>query len=132
MHIGKMLFAQVKEFVPWMTFAPIAQRHGGDSGVRARSCAEKFRAMAFAQLTWRESLRNIEASLPARKLHAMGFLTAVKRTPLADANDLRDLRIWLNLAAMLIRHGRKLYVCDSLGVDLDSTVYSLECSTIDL
>ena len=90
MHIGKTLFAQVKEFVPWTNFAPIVQRHGGDSGVRARSCAEQFRAMAFAQLMWRESLRNIEASLPAGKLRAMGFRTAVKRAPLADANELRD------------------------------------------
>ena len=65
MYVGKTLFAQVMEFVPWTSFARIVQRHGGDSGVRALSCAEQFRAMAFAQLTWRESLRDIESCLSA-------------------------------------------------------------------
>ena len=76
MHVGKTLFAHVMEFVPWTGFARIVQRHGGNSGVRTLSCAEQFGAMAFAQLTWRESLRDIEASLSpnANKLYAMGFL----------------------------------------------------------
>ena len=75
MSAGKTLFAQVMEFVPWTSFTRIVHRHGGDSGVRTLSCAEQFRAMAFAQLTWRESLRDIEASLSANasKLYAMGF-----------------------------------------------------------
>ena len=134
MHIGKTLFAQVMEFVPWTSFARIVQRHGGNSGVRALSCAEQFRAMAFAQLTWRESLRDIEASLSANagKLYAMGFRSAVKRSTLADANESRDWRIWSDLAALLIRRARKLYANDSLGVDLDNTVYALDSSTIDL
>ena len=134
MYVGKTLFAQVMEFVPWTSFARIVQRHSGNSGVRTLSCAEQFRAMAFAQLTWRESLRDIEASLSANasKLYAMGFRTAVKRSTLADANELRDWRIWADLAAVLIRRARKLYASQSLGVELDNTVYALDSSTIDL
>jgi hypothetical protein len=134
-YVGKTLFAQVMEFVPWTSFARIVQRHGGNSGVRTLSCAEQFRAMAFAQLTWRESLRDIEASLSANasKLYAMGFRSAVKRSTLADANESRDWRIWSDLAAVLIRRARKLYAGDAvLGVDLDNTVYALDSSTIDL
>jgi len=134
-NAGKTLFAQVMEFVPWTSFTRIVQRHGGDSGVRALSCAEQFRAMAFAQLTWRESLRDIEASLSANagKLYAMGFRSAVKRSTLADANESRDWHIWADLAALLIRRARKLYASESaLGVELDNTVYALDSSTIDL
>src|SRR6202521_4952372 len=103
-------------------------------GVRTLSCAEQFRAMAFAQLTWRESFRDIEASLSANanKLYAMGFRSAVKRSTLADANESRDWRIWSDLAAVLIRRARKLYANESLGVELDNTVYALDSSTIDL
>jgi len=77
-YIGKTLFAQIMEFVPWTSFTRIVQRHGGNSGVRSLSCAEQFRAMAFAQITWRESLRDIEVSLSANstKLYAMGFRRA--------------------------------------------------------
>jgi len=86
-YVGKTLFAQVMEFIPWTSFARIVQRHGGNAGVRSLSCAEQFRAMAFAQLTWRESLRDIEASLSANstKLYAMGFRSAVKRSTLRMA-----------------------------------------------
>ncbi len=135
MYIGKTLFAQVMEFVPWTSFARIVQRYGGNSGVRALSCAEQFRAMAFAQLTWRESLRDIEASLSANasKLYAMGFRSAVKRSTLADANESRNWLIWSDLAAVLIRRARKLYASESaLGLDLDNTVYALDSSTVDL
>ena len=134
MYVGKTLFAQIMEFVPWKSFARIVQRHGGNSGVRTLSCAEQFRAMAFAQLTWRESLRDIEASLSANanKLYAMGFRSAVRRSTLADANESRNWLIWSDLAAVLIRRARKLYSGDSLGVDLDNTVYALDSSTIDL
>jgi Domain of unknown function (DUF4372)/Transposase DDE domain len=134
-HIGKTLFAQVMEFVPWTSFTRIVQRHAGDSGVRTLSCAEQFRAMAFAQLTWRESLRDIEVTLSANaaKLYAMGFRAAVKRSTLADANESRDWRIWSDLAALLIRRARKLYASESaLGLDLDNTVYALDSSTVDL
>jgi hypothetical protein len=134
-YVGKTLFAQVMEYVPWTSFARIVQRYGGNSGVRTLSCAEQFRAMAFAQLTWRESLRDVEACLSANasKLYAMGFRSAVKRSTLADANESRDWRIWSDLAAVLIRRARKLYLGDPvLGVELDNTVYALDSSTIDL
>ena len=134
MYVGKTLFAQLMEFVPWTSFARIVQRHGGNAGVRTLTCAEQFRAMAFAQLTWRESLRDIEASLSANasKLYAMGFRSVVKRSTLADVNESRNWLIWSDLAAVLIRRARKLYAGDSLGVDLDNTVYALDSSTIDL
>ena len=134
MYVGKTLFAQVMEFVPWTSFSRIVQRHAGNSGVRVLSCTEQFRAMAFAQLTARESLRDIEASLSANagKLYAMGFRSAVKRSTLADANESRDWRIWSALAMVLIRRARKLYVGEPLGVELDSTVYALDSTTIDL
>ena len=134
MNTGKTLFAQVMEFIPWTSFSRIVQRHRGNVGVRSLSCAEQFRAMAFAQLTWRESLRDIEASLSANaiKLYAMGFRCAVRRSTLADANESRDWRIWSDLAALLIRRARKLYASEPLGVELDNTVYALDSSTIDL
>jgi hypothetical protein len=134
MHVGKTLFAQVMEFVPWTSFTRIVGRYQGNAGVRKLSCAEQFRAMAFAQLTWRESLRDIEVSLSANtaKLYAMGFRSPVKRSTLADANESRDWHIWFDLATLLIRRARKLYANDSLNVELDSTVYALDSSTVDL
>ena len=134
MNAGKTLFAQIMDFVPWTSFARIVHRYGGNSGVRTLSCAEQFRAMAFAQLTWRESLRDIEASLAANasKLYAMGSRSPVKRSTLADANESRDWRIWSDLAAVLIRRARKLYAGDTLDVGLDNTVYALDSSTVDL
>ena len=134
MYAGKTLFAQIMEFVPWTSFTRIVHRYCGNAGVRTLSCAEQFRAMAFAQLTWRESLRDIEASLSANapKLYAMGFRSPVKRSTLADANESRDWRIWSDLAALLIGRARKFYASESLGVELDNTVYALDSSTIDL
>src|ERR1700741_3303052 len=134
MNAGKTLFAQLMEFVPWTSFARIVQRHGGNARVRKLSCAEQFRAMAYAQLTWRESLRDIELTLSAnaKKLYAMGFRSAVKRSTLADANESRDWRIWSDLAAVLIRRARKLYLKDDFGLDLANTVYALDSTTIDL
>jgi len=133
-NVGKTLFAQIMEFVPWTSFTRIVHRYGGNAGVRTLSCAEQLRAMAFAQLTWRESLRDIETSLAANasKLYAMGFSSPVKRSTLADANESRDWRIWSDLAAVLIRRARKLYAGDSLDVGLDNTVYALDSSTVDL
>ena len=134
MNQGKTLFAQVMEFVPWTSFARIVTRYGGDSGVRSLPCTEQFRAMAFAQLTYRESLRDIEACLLANqaKLYGMGFRSPVKRSTLADANERRDWHIWSDLAALLIKRARRLYCNDSFGVELDSTVYALDATTIDL
>ena len=134
MNFGKTLFAQIMEYVPWTSFARIVARYGGDSGVRNLSCTEQFRAMAFAQLTYRESLRDIEACLLANhtKLYSMGFRAPVKRSTLADANEARDWHIWEDLASLLIRRARKLYCNDSFSVDLTNTVYALDATTIDL
>jgi hypothetical protein len=134
MNTGKTLFAQLMEFVPWTSFARIVDRYGGDHGVRSFNCAEQFRVMAFAQLTWRESLRDIEAVLGANagKLYGMGLRGAVRRSTLADANESRDWRIWADVAALLIRRARKLYAGDPLAMELDSTVYCLDSTTIDL
>jgi hypothetical protein len=134
MNLGKTMFAQIMEFVPWTSFTRIVERYGGDSGVRSLSCTEQFRAMAFAQLTYRESLRDIETCLLANqaKLYGMGFRTPVRRSTLADANEGRDWHIWEDLAALLIRRARKLYCNESFGVELDSAVYALDATTIDL
>ena len=140
MNLGKTLFAQLMEFVPWTSFARIVARYGGDSRVRSLSCTEQFRAMAFAQLTYRESLRDIETCLLANqaKLYGMGFRSPVKRSTLADANEGRDWHIgrgwhiWEDLATLLIRRVRKLYCNDSFGIDLDNTVYALDATTMDL
>ena len=105
MNAGKTLFAQLMEFMPWTSFARIVHRYSGNAGVRTLSCAEQFRAMAFAQLTWRESLRDIEASLSANatKLYAMGFRSTVRRSTLADANEVRGWHIWSDLAALQVQ-----------------------------
>jgi transposase len=134
MNIGKTLFAQIMDFLPWKTFHRIVARHGGDKGVRALTCAEQFRAMAFAQLTYRESLRDIEACLQAQsaKLYHMGFREPVARSTLADANELRDWRIWESFAGRLIAQARELYLSEDLGLDLSNTVYALDSTTIDL
>jgi Domain of unknown function (DUF4372)/Transposase DDE domain len=134
MNAGKTLFAQLMEFVPWTSFSRIVDRWEGDNGVRSFNCAEQFRVMAFAQLTWRESLRDIEATLGANasKLYSMGLRSAVRRSTLADANEVRNWRIWSDLSALLIRRARKLYAGESLGLELDNTVYCLDSTTIDL
>ena len=104
MNTGKTLFAQVMEFVPWTSFTRIVQRYNADIGVRRLNCAEQFRIMAFAQLTWRESLRDIEVTLGAnsKKLYAMGFRNPIRKSTLADANETRDWRVWADLTALLI------------------------------
>lgn len=134
MNQGKTLFAQLMEFVPWTSFTRIVARYGGDSGVRCLPCTEQFRAMAFAQLTYRESLRDIEACLLANqaKLYGMGFRSPIRRSTLADANEGRDWHIWADLAALLIKRARKLYCDDSFGIELHNTVYALDATTIDL
>ena len=134
MNTGKTLFAQVMEFVPWTSFTRIVQRYNADSGVRRLNCAEQFRIMAFAQLTWRESLRDIEVTLGAnsKKLYAMGFRNPIRKSTLADANETRDWRVCADLAALLIKRARKLYASEDLGLELDNTVYALDATTIDL
>jgi Domain of unknown function (DUF4372)/Transposase DDE domain len=134
MNNGKTLFAQLMDFLPWSTFTRIVARYGGDQRVRTLSCAEHYRAMAFAQLTYRESLRDIETclSVQASKLYSMGFRDPVRRSTLADANEARDWRIYAELAQRLIGQARRLYINEDLGFDLANTVYALDSTTIDL
>jgi len=134
MYVGKTLFAQVLDFLPWTTFHRIVARYRGDHRARTLSCTEQFRCMAFAQLTYRESLRDIEAclSVHASKLYHMGFRQPVRRSTLADANESRDWCIYAEFAHHLIAQARKLYATDSFGVELSNTVYALDATTIDL
>ena len=134
MNTGKTLFAQLMEFLPWKTFGRIVARYGGDDRVRTLSCGEQYRAMAFAQLTYRESLRDIETclSVQASKLYHMGLREPIRRSTLADANESRDWRIYADLAQRLIAQARKLYATEDLGLDLTNTVYALDSTTIDL
>ena len=134
MNVGKTLFAQVMEFVPWKSFGRIIERHRGDAGVRTLGCAEVFRIMAFAQLTWRESLRDIETCMAANqdKLFHMGLRSPPARSTLADALNLRDWRVYQALAERLVAHARALYAHDATVLDLDAAVYALDSTTIDL
>ena len=136
MNLGKTLFTQLMEFVPWTSFARIVTCYCGDARVSALPSTEHFRIMAYVQLTWRESLRDIEATLGVNptKLYAMGLRQAVRRFTLADANERRDWRIWADFAAVLIRRANKLYADEPLGLDVNiaGKVYALDSSTIDL
>jgi hypothetical protein len=134
MNTGKTLFAQIMDFLPWSTFDRIVARYDGNRGVRKLSCTAHYQIMAFAQLTYRESLRDIEACLSAQtaKLYHMGLREPVRRSTLADANESRDWRIYAEFAQRLIAQARRLYASESLGVDLANSVYALDSTTIDL
>lgn len=134
MNAGKTLFAQLMDCLPWSTFSRIVARYHGDHSVQTFPCTEQYRAMAFAQLTYRESLRDIEACLCAQpaKLWHMGFRGPVRRSTLSDANEVRDWRIYADFAQRLIVQARRLYAGESLLGELDNTVYALDSSTIDL
>ena len=134
MNVGKTVFAQMMEFVPWKTFGRIIERYKGDAGVRTLSCADLFRVLTFAQLTWRESLRDIEACLAAHqtKLFHMGLKAAPARSTLADALERRDWRIYHALAQRLIVRARALYAQEPSVLELDASVYALDSTTIDL
>lgn len=134
MYVGKTLFAQIMDFLPWSTFHRIVERYSGNHRVRTLSCTEQFRAMAFAQLTYRENLRDIETCLSVRaaQLYHMGFRQPVKRSTLADANETRNWRIYAEFAQRLIRQARMLYATEPLDVELSNTVYALDSTTIDL
>ena len=134
MNIGKTLFSQLMDFLPWSTFTRIVERHGGDHYIKSLTCADQFRVMAFAQLTYRESLRDIEVCLSAQaaKLYHMGFRHEIKRSTLADANQARDWRIYAEFAQRLIAQARTLYAHDSFGIELTNTTYALDSTTIDL
>jgi hypothetical protein len=134
MHVGKLVFAQLMEHLPWKSFGRIVERYGGDRRVRHFSCANQFRCMAFAQLTYRESLRDIEACLRAQhtKLYHLGIGTSVARSTLADANELRDWRIYADFAQLVMGIARRLYVDEPFGLQLKQTVYALDATLIRL
>ena len=134
MHIGNLVFSQLMEFAPWHTFRRLVAKYRGDFNIRTFSCLDQFLSMAFAQLTYRESLRDIEACLRAQptKLYHMGLRGTVSRSALADANESRDWRIYAEFAYSLIRTARRLYAQEPLAVDLAETVYALDATTIDL
>jgi Domain of unknown function (DUF4372)/Transposase DDE domain len=134
MHAGKLVFAQLMDHLPWKTFGRIVDRYGGDHRVHDFSCANQFRCMAFAQLTYRDSLRDMITCLRAQaaKLYHLGMRGAVAKSTLADANEARDWRIYAEVAQHLIRIARRLYVDEPFGVDLKDTVYALDSTTIDL
>jgi len=134
MNEGRAVFSQIVDFVPRHTFRRRVERYRGDHGVRRFTCWQQFLAMLFAQLTYRESLRDIEACLGAapEKIYHMGFTGPVSRSTLADANEQRDWRIYADVAQVLIAEARQLYADEPLDVELDRTVYALDSSTIDL
>lgn len=134
MNTGKILFAQIMNYLPWKTFHRIVDRYEGNYRIRTLPCSDQFRVLAFAQLTFRESLRDIEACLSAQsaKLYHMGIRSSVKRSTLADANERRDWRIYAEFAQRLITQARELYAQEDLGLDLSNTVYALDSTTIDL
>lgn len=135
MNQGKLVFAQLTEHLPLTTFRRCVARYRGEFKVRRLSCLDQFLCMAFAQLTFRESLREIEACLSAQstKLYHMGIRAKrVAKSTLADANETRDWRIYAEFAQSLIGIARRLYADESFGVDLNETVYALDTTTIDL
>ena len=134
MYEGQTVFAQLMEFLPRRTFQSCIARYNGHHKMKSFTCREQYLAMAFAQLTWRESLRDIETCLRAQrgKLYHMGFKSAVSRSTLADANAGRDWRIYGDLAQALIGIARPLYRDEPFGVELAHTVYALDATTIDL
>lgn len=134
MHKGKLVFAQVTGHLPLTTFGRCVARYGGSHKIKSFSCFDQYLCMAFAQLTYRESLRDIEACLRAQesKLYHMGIKSRVSRSTLADANESRDWRIYADFAQSLIGIARRLYAKEPFGVDLNDTVYALDASTIDL
>ena len=135
MYSGSLVFAQIMQHLPWDTFRRCVSRYGGDRYVKAFTCADQYRCMAFAQLTYRSSLRDIEACLRAQsgKLYHMGIRGGVSRNNLANANQARDWRIHADFAQHLIHIARGIHADDALpGLDVKDTVYALDSSTIDL
>lgn len=134
MNIGRTVFSQIIEYVPHKEFHKCVIRYRGDHYVKSFSCWDQFLCMAFAQLTYRESLRDIESCLGSvgRKLYHMGFRSKIARSTLADANDTRDWRIYADFAQVLIGIARPLYASDPIGIELDETLYALDSTTIDL
>jgi hypothetical protein len=134
MYTGPLIFSQIMDHLPWHCFRRCVQRYQGNRYVKRFACSDQYRCMAFAQLTYRESLRDIEACLRAQqnKLYHIGIRARVSRSTLADANELRDWRIYADFAQSLIRTARRLYAEEDLGLELDNTVYALDATMIDL
>jgi hypothetical protein len=134
MNQGKLVFAQLTQHLPLTTLRRCVAKYGGEHKIKSFSCLDQYLCMAFAQLTYRESLRDIEACLRAQivKLYHMGIRGRVSRSTLADANEVRDWRIYAEFAQRLIGIARGLYINEPFGVDLKETVYALDSTTIDL
>jgi len=134
MYEGKLVFSQLMEHLPQHTFRRCVERYGGDRSVKSFTCQDQFRCMAFAQLTYRDSLRDTVTCLNAQrgKLYHMGIRGAVRRSTLADANERRDWRLYAAFAQALIATARRLYAGDRFGAALDGTAYALDTTTIDL
>lgn len=134
MFAGSTIFSQLMDLLPWRRFQTCVSRYKGDYKVKTFKCTEHFRVMAFAQLTYRESLRDIEACLRTMgsKLYHIGIRSTISRNNIAHANETRDWRIYADFAQILINRAKVLYANEQLGADLKSTVYALDSTTIDL
>ncbi len=134
MNHGRYVLSQITDLIHRQTLQRAVERYHGEDSVRHFGCRQQFICMAFAQLTWREGLRDIESCLNAKPeaLYHLGFKGPVARSTLADANESRDWRIWQELAAALMRQARPLYAAEDLGVDLENVIYALDSSTVDL
>ena len=134
MNTGRYILSQVLDLVHWQTLSRLVQRYDAESKVRHFGCRQQLICMAFAQLTWREGLRDIATCLNARSeaLYHLGFRERVAKSTLADANEQRDYRLWEDLAKGLMRKARVLYAGEDLGLELENTVYALDSTTIDL
>lgn len=134
MNNGRTIFSQLIEYLPNKEFQKCVSRYRGDHYVKKFSCWDQFLSMAFAQLTYRDGLRDIESCLQSvgSKLYHMGFRSKIKRSTLADANELRDWRIYADFAQVLIAIARPLYANDPIGIELDQSLYALDSTTIDL
>ena len=134
MNTGRTVFSQIMDYLPMHEFRKCVKRYRGNYKIKSFSCLDQFLCMAFAQLTYRESLRDIEACLRSRqnKLFHMGIRGRVSRNTLAHANETRDWRIYADFAQVLIHQARSLYSKEDFGVELEETVYALDSTTIDL
>ena len=134
MNSGKTIFSQLMDFIPPYDFRKCVERYKGNYKIKSFTCWDQFLCMAFAQLTFRESLRDIQVCLRAAqtKLYHLGIRGKVARNTLANANQVRDWRIYADFANILICQARSLYATDSFGVELKQTVYALDSTTIDL
>jgi len=134
MYSGPLVFSQVMDFMPLKTFQRCVERYRGNFSIKQFSCLDQFRVMSFAQMTYRESLRDIEACLRAqtKRLYHMGIRGSIARSTLAEANEKRDWRIYADFAHHLIGIARRLYQNEPLSVELENTLYALDATTIDL